>query len=254
MASDTDVMCVVMAAVGAVFIGMNMGEYFFPVDEPVRPCLPNVASSTGVFGTVAQFENGSPAHQFAIWTDSISDGDAAVLRAWVDAALDKGAAVSHGNAYWNDKIAYVTTASPPHIQTIVFFVVHAASRYMRTMYGHDDIYPNTVSVARMGVGGGVPVDADNAYYPDCTGPHYSHMRTFSSVTYLSTHARDFTGGVFQFKTGNITITPTCGTTLLFGAGCDYYHRATPVQSGTRYSIAAWFTDKESNTLWALASK
>ncbi|XP_054167476.1 2-oxoglutarate and iron-dependent oxygenase domain-containing protein 3-like [Oppia nitens] len=68
---------------------------------------------------------------------------------------------------------------------------------------------------------------------------------FTSLVYLSTYGRDFTGGRFVFidKTiqKNITIEPKLGRLSAFTSGSENEHYVERVTSGTRFAITVSFT-------------
>lgn len=158
--------------------------------------------------------------------------------------INNALSISIGNSYWNSRVVYPSDIDKETLSRMRDVVTEIA-RMLRKHYQLDDwiqLYLETLVFARMREGDSVGWHADNAFYPDCT-PNYAAFRTYSAVIYLNGD-ESFTGGLFQFYARqNETIVPHAGRMLAFGAGCDYFHQATPVASGTRYTIALWYTDR-----------
>jgi hypothetical protein len=167
---------------------------------------------------------------------------------YTERSIDAALSISVGNSYWNSRVIYPSDMHEEPLKALkelVYRVMETVGRH----YGLDkrSLYVDTVVLARMREGDSVDWHADNAYFPNCA-PNYAAHRTYSAVIYLNGHdsdlARRFTGGIFQFYTRqHQPIVPRAGRMIAFGAGCDYFHRATPVESGSRYTIAMWFTDR-----------
>lgn len=83
------------------------------------------------------------------------------------------------------------------------------------------------------------VHADNAY-PDGT-PNYVPYRDFTSVLYLN---NDFTGGKTFFPNQKVIVTPKKGTFVCYPATLEYSHGVSAIMSGTRYTLASWYTKQK----------
>ena len=70
---------------------------------------------------------------------------------------------------------------------------------------------------------------------------YCGWRSHSAILYLN---QDCEGGETIFKNQQCRFFPETGKLLMFPAGYDYTHGVTKVESGTRYTIALWFTEDE----------
>jgi predicted 2-oxoglutarate/Fe(II)-dependent dioxygenase YbiX len=72
---------------------------------------------------------------------------------------------------------------------------------------------------------------DGSYHP------YSY-RKFASIIYLN---NDYDGGEIYFPTTDFTPQITPGDLISFPGTVDYLHGVTKITSGTRYTIAGFFT-------------
>lgn len=179
--------------------------------------------------------------------------ECAELIAHAEHSITSASSISVGNSYWNSRVVYPDGIAPDvlhRLRQLTLDIAHMIRRHYQ-LEPWIQVYLDTLVLARMKQGDGVDWHADNAFFPDCK-PNYVDFRTWSAVVYLNGHdgvrgvasEPSFTGGLFQFYARrNETIVPHAGRLLAFGAGCDYFHRALPVESGTRYTIALWFTDR-----------
>jgi hypothetical protein len=65
-------------------------------------------------------------------------------------------------------------------------------------------------------------------------------REYSSIIYLND---DFVGGKTEFPDQEVSVTPKAGMGIVFEANSKYPHLVTAVDSGTRYTIASFWTNK-----------
>jgi hypothetical protein len=168
-------------------------------------------------------------------------------------ALKTAVSISHGNSYWNSRVVYPGDIAPDKLHRIKQLVVQIQdiTRSHFRLPEWERLYVDALVLSRMKQNDSVGWHADNAFFPNCDA-NYASQRTWSAVLYLNGHdgvrgvaeEPKFAGGVFQFlRRMPEEIVPHAGRLLIFGAGCDYYHRATPVESGTRYTIALWFNNR-----------
>ncbi len=104
------------------------------------------------------------------------------------------------------------------------------------------LYPETVILAAMGVGGHHPIHADNCKQ-DAYGnwvPNHTYQRDFSAIYYLNS---DFDGGEIVFNQTTV-IKPYQGLLLAFPSGQCYQHEVLTVTKGFRYTMPIWFTRQE----------
>lgn len=87
---------------------------------------------------------------------------------------------------------------------------------------------------------------DQLYPPHADAEHidgslhpFAH-RQFASIIYLN---NDYTGGEIYFPNFNLQPSITTGTLAIFPSSLDYLHGVHAVTSGTRYTIAGFFTNQ-----------
>jgi len=66
------------------------------------------------------------------------------------------------------------------------------------------------------------------------------------VLYLSTQGEEFTGGGFAFVDphGRLEVTPKRGLALTFSSGWENVHGVSPLISGQRYALPAFFETRD----------
>ena len=80
--------------------------------------------------------------------------------------------------------------------------------------------------------------ADNYWIDDPEKPHYTSHRDYSAVLYLN---ENYIGGRTFFLEDNYNVVPKTGKLILFTSGKDHIHGVNEVISGSRYTMALWFT-------------
>jgi len=111
----------------------------------------------------------------------------------------------------------------------------------------EPLYPETVILAAMGPGGRHGRHADNCRQNergDWVANHTPH-RDVSAIYYLSD---EFEGGEIVFGSQPLTIKPRRGLLMAFPSDAAHLHEVLPVRSGTRYTMAVWFTRQRSFAL------
>lgn len=92
-------------------------------------------------------------------------------------------------------------------------------------------------VLKYNVGGFYEAHADADSYDAERGRWHHHLdRDVSLLLYLND---DFEGGELQFEYFNFRIRPKPGMLVWFPSDARYFHRANPVQAGTRYAVVSW---------------
>lgn len=92
-------------------------------------------------------------------------------------------------------------------------------------------------VLKYKVGGFYEAHADADSYDPERGLWRHHVdRDISLLLYLND---DFEGGDLQFEYFNFRIRPRPGMLVWFPSDARYFHRANPVESGTRYAVVSW---------------
>jgi hypothetical protein len=105
------------------------------------------------------------------------------------------------------------------------------------------LYPETVILAAMGVGGYHSRHADNCRQNeqgDWVANHTPH-RDVSAICYLNDQ---FDGGEIFFDRAQLTVKPRRGLLLAFPSDADHVHEVLPVRSGVRYTMPIWFTKQQ----------
>ena len=107
----------------------------------------------------------------------------------------------------------------------------------------EPLYPETLILAAMGVGGHHSRHADNCR-PNEQGDwvaNHTPQRDVSAICYLNA---EFDGGEIFFEQAQLTVKPRRGLLLAFPSGADHVHEVFPVRSGVRYTMAIWFTKQQ----------
>jgi len=169
------------------------------------------------------------------------------LRDYVDQNIKYSTAVSSGNSYWDKRIIYINAIDDPEVKLMMKVLVYRVSHALRTFFNvSEPVYPETLSLGEWTPGMSLGSHGDNAYFPSGE-PNYTPRRTWSSIIYLN---EGFTGGEFFFY-GNGTldrIQPKPGLMIGFGAGPNYFHGVTKVESGRRFTVNMWFSNDPRNFL------
>jgi hypothetical protein len=107
----------------------------------------------------------------------------------------------------------------------------------------EQLYPETMILAAMGVGGHHSRHLDNCRQNeqgDWVANHTPH-RDVSAICYLNDQ---FDGGEIFFERTQSTVRPCRGLLLAFPSDADHVHEVLPVRSGVRYSMPIWFTKQQ----------
>jgi hypothetical protein len=105
------------------------------------------------------------------------------------------------------------------------------------------LYPETVILAAIGVGGHHSRHADNCRqneHGDWVANH-TPQRDMSAIFYLND---EFDGGEIFFERAQLMVKPQPGLLLAFPSDADHVHEVFPVLSGVRYTMAVWFTKQQ----------
>jgi len=107
----------------------------------------------------------------------------------------------------------------------------------------DRLYPETVILAAMGVGGHHGRHADNCRQNEQGDwvANHTPQRDLSAICYLND---EFDGGEICFEQAQLTVKPRRGLLLAFPSGADHVHEVLPVRSGVRYTMPIWFTKQQ----------
>ena len=153
------------------------------------------------------------------------------------------------NDYWSGRTLHYNSISDSGVQNIIMQTI---------LYGHKDlqslqeeskeIYCEHLSIARW------PKDYELLPHADAENPpefpkHPYPWRDFAMITFLN---NNFDGGLLYFPNQKIEIVPKPGYTIIFPGTLEYLHGVTKILSGTRYTIASFWTyspDKSSIILF-----
>src|SRR5580693_291412 len=105
------------------------------------------------------------------------------------------------------------------------------------------LYPETVILTAMGVGGRHSRHADNCRqneHGDWVANH-TPQRDVSAIYYLND---EFEGGEIVFDQVPLMVKPRRGLLLAFPSDGAHVHEVLPVRSGVRYTMAIWFTKQQ----------
>jgi len=105
------------------------------------------------------------------------------------------------------------------------------------------LYPETVILAALGVGGYHSRHADNSRQNERGDwvPNHTPQRDITVICYLND---EFEGGEIVFDRQQLTVRPRRGLLLAFRSDSAHTHEVLPVRRGVRYTLAIWFTQQE----------
>jgi prolyl 4-hydroxylase len=131
-------------------------------------------------------------------------------------------------------------AAEPEVSAMLLTLLRQTQqRIIEVLPGFDPIFPETLFLANLEVGGRHPKHADNCE-PRAGGwvPNHTPQRDVSALYYLN---EDFEGGELVFEQHGLIIKPRTGAMVIFPSDRDHVHEVLPVVAGTRYSVQTWFT-------------
>jgi predicted 2-oxoglutarate/Fe(II)-dependent dioxygenase YbiX len=108
---------------------------------------------------------------------------------------------------------------------------------------HPALFPETLILATMGVGGLHPKHADNCTQDEQGNWVQNHTphRDVSAIYYLND---EFEGGEIIFDRQGLRIKPRQGLLIAFPSDAEHEHEVLPVLSGRRYTMPIWFTKQK----------
>lgn len=109
------------------------------------------------------------------------------------------------------------------------------------------LYPETVILAAIGVGGCHSRHADNCRQNEQGEwvANHTPQRDVSAIYYLND---EFDGGEIFFEQTQLTVKPRRGLLLVFPSDANHVHEVLPVHSGVRYTLPIWFTKQQACAL------
>jgi predicted 2-oxoglutarate/Fe(II)-dependent dioxygenase YbiX len=115
-------------------------------------------------------------------------------------------------------------------------------------YGHfGRIYPETIFLSKLGIGGCHPKHADNSRQDQAGNwiANHTPQRDVTALYYLND---DFNGGEIAFEQHGVAIKPRLGLLVIFPSDHHHVHEVHPVTGGERYSVQIWFTRQKKRAL------
>lgn len=137
----------------------------------------------------------------------------------------------------------------PHVKDFLYQKSIDLGAAISRFYNVDSVYPETIHLVKWNTGNSLGVHADNAWIGS-NKPHYSPNRNFSTTFVLN---EEFEGGQFYFQNGEKqSVFPArLGWGNVFGAGPEYAHGVTEITSGTRYTLAIWYTSNYQHSIYKI---
>jgi len=145
----------------------------------------------------------------------------------------------HPVVYWNQ------FRNAPRADEVVPRLVKVALRYASTFV--DPLYPETVVLAALPLGGRHSPHADNCRQNEEGDwvPNHTPQRDASAIYYLN---NDFEGGEIIFGREKVVVKPRRGLLLVFPSDDGHVHEVLPVREGIRYTMPIWFTKQKARAL------
>jgi 2OG-Fe(II) oxygenase superfamily len=105
------------------------------------------------------------------------------------------------------------------------------------------LYPETVILTALGVGGYHSRHADNARQNDQGDwvANHTPQRDVTAIYYLND---EFDGGEIVFERQQLVVKPRRGLLLAFPSDAAHLHEVLPLRSGIRYTMPVWFTRQQ----------
>jgi len=170
--------------------------------------------------------------------NAVSEDDCRVLTA----ICDRGASLTTIRDYTGHPVLYwERVRDAPCAREIVSRLVKDCLRNIATeLQLVDPLYPETVLLTALGVGGHHSRHADNCRQNENGEwvPNHTAQRDVTAIYYLSD---DFEGGEIVFHRQRLLIDPRRGLLLAFPSDAEHEHEVRPVRSGVRYTMPIWFT-------------
>ena len=175
----------------------------------------------------------------------IIDAHAKLLEYYFKTKIGEKKIKNNGNSAFDNRIVYYRQIEDSFIKNLLTDYV---SRIRDKLINHysipEPIYPDSIHIVRWNKGQQLGEHAD-AFYLDGK-PNYTPYRKYSSIVFLNDA---FEGGTLQFTKGACDIIkPEVGKLVAFTAGLNDTHKVNIVTSGTRYTLACWFTNNASKAI------
>jgi predicted 2-oxoglutarate/Fe(II)-dependent dioxygenase YbiX len=141
------------------------------------------------------------------------------------------------NQYWNKRSINLSSMDEELRNEMLTIRLQVKQLIIDQFYQKPELYCDIFQFVRWQPGVELLPHADSEN-PDGSCHPYSY-RAFASIIYLN---NDYEGGNIYFpKSNNFTPQITPGDLVIFPGTLDYLHGVTKITSGTRYTIAGFFT-------------
>jgi 2OG-Fe(II) oxygenase superfamily len=138
----------------------------------------------------------------------------------------------------------VLQAGPNRLRELLLNVRRRAQKLVADFYNvGDDLVLEFTLYSEMRTGDSHPLhaDAETVVSEGRWRPNHTPWRHSVALLYLNTCGLDFGGGVLVLPYLRKRIPPRVGTMVGFPATHDYCHEVTPIEWGTRRTLAMWMT-------------
>lgn len=155
-----------------------------------------------------------------------------------------------GNEFWDKRVMNVHTVKNSFEPGLFLLLEDATNRikhFIESEYNlSQEVYPDVSTICRWFPGMEQSPHADDMTNTEVKGLEH---RIFGSIIYLNT---EYTGGKTYYPNYNQEITPEVGKLAVHPGDVDHLHGVTKIESGIRYTIAAfWSHDKGKAIDWSL---
>jgi predicted 2-oxoglutarate/Fe(II)-dependent dioxygenase YbiX len=168
---------------------------------------------------------------------ALTSTDCANIRAYAESHVDSFGKLDTG--FWDGRVINISKITDAEISAKLIANRNALKAQIAAMtkhYNTDPLYGDTLQIVRWVKGYELKPHADQEN-PDGS-PHPYHWRDFAAVTFLND---DFAGGELYFPHLAVTVKPIPGVAAIFPGSLQYLHGVAEVTSGTRYTLASFFT-------------
>ena len=100
--------------------------------------------------------------------------------------------------------------------------------------------PDNTELTRWKEGSEMSPHSDNSWPDGNIEAHPTSFRTWSGIYYVND---DYEGGEIYFPELEWSFKPKADTLLIFPSSSKYIHGVSKVTSGTRYTVACWYTNQ-----------
>tara|TARA_B100000287_G_C20636094_1_gene781740 strand:+ start:760 stop:1338 length:579 start_codon:yes stop_codon:yes gene_type:complete len=148
---------------------------------------------------------------------------------------------------WESRIFVCDKINDNNIRTIVESIHYRVCTICSKFYDEEVVYPEFSNLVYWGTGMELGAHADNHWVDNPQKEHYTPHRDYSAVIYLN---NNYVGGETFFVENAYSVEPEVGKLILFTSGKEHIHGVRQVTSGSRYTMALWFT-KNKNKIFKI---